>query len=58
MFGWLARRFGRDRRWISDPAERDAHDIAVRARLDQDEETDDVRPLDHRFNDQDRSDPA
>lgn len=47
MFRWLERRLGRDRRWISDPAERDAHDAAVRARLDQDDGTDEDRPLDH-----------
>jgi hypothetical protein len=58
MFGWLARRFGRDRRWISDPAERDAHDIAVRARLAESPKTDDDHLTDHRSNDQDRSDRA
>jgi hypothetical protein len=42
MLKWIARRIGRDRRWISDPVERDAHDRTVRARLSRSEETDDA----------------
>ena len=30
---WLRRVFRRERRWISDPIERNAHDTTVRARL-------------------------
>lgn len=30
---WLRRMIGRERRWIIDPDERDAHDATVRARL-------------------------
>lgn len=47
MRRWIARRFGRDRRWISDPAERDAHDRRVRARLAEASETDEATSDEH-----------
>jgi hypothetical protein len=44
MLRWIARRFGRDRRWISDPVEREKHDAKVRARLANDTQTDAAPP--------------